>query len=209
MLNINHSWKSGLPYFPADPERRTMASKIFLKNKMYWLVIFMRILSTGSVSMLLGCQAASSLQKGCAPSIAVETSELTKKPLANPAVIKNGSLAFIRGSQLAPPRESGEVTTSWYGPAHHNRLTASGQRFNMNKNTLAHRTLPLGTKVRLINPENGKSVVGIVNDRGPYINGRDVDVSYAMAKKLGFVKKGVVKLEMKTIQVPAEAKNKA
>jgi len=69
----------------------------------------------------------------------------------------------------------------------------------MHKNTLAHRTLPLGTKVRLINPSNGKSVEGVVNDRGPYVNGRDVDVSYAMAKQLGFVKRGVVKLDMETI----------
>ncbi|MCK7505205.1 MAG: septal ring lytic transglycosylase RlpA family protein [Desulfobacterales bacterium] len=91
------------------------------------------------------------------------------------------------------------MTASWYGPAHHNKLTASGQRFNMHKNTLAHRTLPLGTKVRLFNPYNGKSAEGVVNDRGPYINGRDVDVSYAMAKQLGFVKKGVMKLDMETI----------
>ena len=69
----------------------------------------------------------------------------------------------------------------------------------MYKNTLAHRTLPLGTKVRLVNLENGKSAEGIVNDRGPYIKGRDVDVSYAIAKQLGFVKKGIVKLDIEKI----------
>jgi len=71
----------------------------------------------------------------------------------------------------------------------------------MHRNTLAHRTLPLGTRVRLINHANGRSAEGIVNDRGPYIKGRQVDVSYAMARQLGFVEKGVVKLKMETIAV--------
>jgi rare lipoprotein A len=69
----------------------------------------------------------------------------------------------------------------------------------MHKNTLAHKTLPLGTKVRLVNPDNGKSAEGVINDRGPYIRGRDVDVSYAMAQQLGFVKKGIAKLYIITI----------
>ena len=121
--------------------------------------------------------------------------------LANPNLIRPGQKLIINPAppRPAPPNVSGEVTASWYGPEHHNKLTASGQRFDMNKNTLAHRTLPLGTKVRLVNPENGKSAEGVVNDRGPYIKGRDVDVSYAMAKQLGFVKKGVTKLDIETI----------
>ena len=64
----------------------------------------------------------------------------------------------------------------------------------MYKNTLAHRTLPFGTKVRLVSLDTGKSAEGIVTDRGPYIKGRDVDISYAMARQLGFTKKGVVTL---------------
>jgi rare lipoprotein A len=121
--------------------------------------------------------------------------------LANPNLIRPGQKLIINPAppRPAPPNVSGEVTASWYGPEHHNKLTASGQRFDMHKNTLAHRTLPLGTKVRLVNPANGKSAEGVVNDRGPYIKGRDVDVSYAMAKQLGFVKKGVTKLDIETI----------
>jgi rare lipoprotein A len=121
--------------------------------------------------------------------------------LANPNLIRPGQKLIINPAppRPAPPTVNGEVTASWYGPEHHNKLTASGQRFDMNKNTLAHRTLPLGTKVRLVNPDNGKSAEGVVNDRGPYIKGRDVDVSYAMAKQLGFVKKGVAKLDIETI----------
>ncbi|TRZ75700.1 MAG: septal ring lytic transglycosylase RlpA family protein [Deltaproteobacteria bacterium] len=121
--------------------------------------------------------------------------------LANPNLIRPGQKLIINPASPRPalPTMSREVTASWYGQPYHNKLTASGQRFDMNKNTLAHKTLPLGTKVRLVNPDNGKSAEGIVNDRGPYINGRDVDVSYAMAKQLGFVKKGVTKLDIETI----------
>ncbi len=121
--------------------------------------------------------------------------------LANPNLIRPGQKLIINPAppRPAPPKVSGEVTASWYGAEHHDKLTASGQKFDMHKNTLAHRTLPLGTKVRLVNPANGKSAEGVVNDRGPYIRGRDVDVSYAMAKQLGFVKKGVTKLDIETI----------
>jgi rare lipoprotein A len=121
--------------------------------------------------------------------------------VANPNLIRPGQKLIINPlpPSSAAVNVSGKVTASWYGSEHHNKLTASGQRFDMNKNTLAHKTLPLGTKVRLINPDNGKSAEGVVNDRGPYIKGRDVDVSYAMAKKLGFVKKGVTKLDIEAI----------
>jgi rare lipoprotein A (peptidoglycan hydrolase) len=93
-----------------------------------------------------------------------------------------------------------KVTAGWYGTKHHKKLTANGQRFNMHKNTLAHRTLPFGTKVRLVTLDNKKSAEGVVNDRGPYSKGRDLDVSYSMAKQLGFVKKGVVKLYLSRLE---------
>jgi rare lipoprotein A len=121
--------------------------------------------------------------------------------LTNPNMIRPGQKLLIQPGP--PPLElaniKGDVTASWYGREHHQKLTASGQHFDMYQNTLAHRTLPLGTKVRLLNPENGRFVEGVVNDRGPYIKGREVDVSYAIAKQLGFVRKGVTKLNMEVI----------
>jgi rare lipoprotein A len=121
--------------------------------------------------------------------------------LSRPNLIQPGQKLLIHTSppQATPTLEIGEVTASWYGTEHHNKVTASGQRYNVNKNTLAHKTLPFGTKVRLINPENGRTAEGVVNDRGPYVKGRDVDTSYALAKKLGFVKKGVTKLNIEII----------
>jgi rare lipoprotein A len=69
----------------------------------------------------------------------------------------------------------------------------------MYKNTLAHKTLPLGKMVRLVNPENGKAAVGKINDRGPFVKGRDVDLSYGLADELGLVEKGVGKLIMEIL----------
>ncbi|MEN6331026.1 MAG: septal ring lytic transglycosylase RlpA family protein [Smithella sp.] len=121
--------------------------------------------------------------------------------LSNPNLIKIGQKLIINptASPTIQPRVSEKVTATWYGAEHHNKITASGQRFNMYQNTLAHKTLPMGTKVRLVNPNNGKVAEGIVNDRGPYLKGRDVDVSYAMAKQLGFLQKGVERLVMEKI----------
>jgi rare lipoprotein A len=72
---------------------------------------------------------------------------------------------------------------SWYGPGFHGRLTANGERFNRNALTAAHRTLPFGTIVRVT--YRGKSVVVRINDRGPFIKGRTIDLSEAAAKKIG------------------------
>ncbi len=87
---------------------------------------------------------------------------------------------------------------SYYARRFHGRKTASGERFNMNAMTCAHRSLPFGTNVKITNKSNGRSVILRVNDRGPYSKGRIVDVSFAAAKKLGMIKRGtaLVKLEV-------------
>ena len=85
---------------------------------------------------------------------------------------------------------------SWYGPGFHGSRTASGEIYNMYKLTAAHKTLPLGTYVKVINLENGKSVIVKINDRGPFVKGRIIDLSYAAAKKLGMLKKGTAKVKI-------------
>lgn len=74
---------------------------------------------------------------------------------------------------------------SWYGPGFHGRKTANGERFDMNALTAAHRTLPLGTQVRVTNAHTGKSVVVRINDRGPYVGRRLIDLSKASAQAIG------------------------
>jgi rare lipoprotein A len=75
---------------------------------------------------------------------------------------------------------------SWYGKPFHGRKTASGKVYNMYKLTCAHRSLPFGTLLRIQNSKNGKSVVVEVTDRGPFIKGRDIDLSKRAAQNLGF-----------------------
>jgi rare lipoprotein A len=85
---------------------------------------------------------------------------------------------------------------SWYGERHQGRATASGEAFDMNKLTAAHRTMPFGTRLRVTNLENGRSVVVRVNDRGPWVNDRVLDVSRAAARTLGMTGDGVTKVEI-------------
>ena len=179
-----------------------MATSNFLKKVVYGLAFFLCIVSIGSASMSLGYKPAGTIQSGYVESISLDTTDLSEGPLFGPSVARPEKVECLTPTQSlrpAPPNVGREVTASWYGPEHHDKLTASGQRFDMHKNTLAHKTLPLGTKVRFVNPDNGKSAEGVVNDRGPYMKGRDVDVSYAMAEQLGFVKKGVMKLDLETL----------
>ena len=116
--------------------------------------------------------------------------------LANPHLIRAGQKLKIYQSD---PEVKQKVTACWYGKEYQNKITASGVPFDMNKNIVAHKTLPLGTKIRLFNPENGRTAVGQVADRGPAVKGRDLDVSLALAKKLGFVQKGVTELMIEVI----------
>jgi 3D (Asp-Asp-Asp) domain-containing protein len=85
---------------------------------------------------------------------------------------------------------------SWYGSEFHGLATASGATFDMNAMTAAHKTLPLGTRVLVHNLENDRKVVVEINDRGPYIAGRDIDLSYGAARALGMVAPGVVRVEI-------------
>ncbi|MBQ9258569.1 MAG: septal ring lytic transglycosylase RlpA family protein [Neisseriaceae bacterium] len=92
-----------------------------------------------------------------------------------------------------------EGTASWYGGKFHGRKTASGERFNTYALTAAHRTLPMHTRLKVTNLSNGKSVIVRVNDRGPYVGKRVIDLSYSAANELGFVKRGVTKVRLERL----------
>lgn len=90
-------------------------------------------------------------------------------------------------------------TASWYGPGFHGRPTASGEIYDQNAKTAAHRTLPLGTRVRVTALGSGRSVVVRINDRGPYKKGRVLDLSRAAAAALGMVDKGTAEVEIRVL----------
>lgn len=90
---------------------------------------------------------------------------------------------------------------SWYGRKFNKKRTSSGERFNMYRMTAAHKTLPLSTYVQVTNLSNGKQVIVKVNDRGPFVSNRVIDLSYAAAKKLGMVGHGTAPVSIKAIKV--------
>lgn len=95
---------------------------------------------------------------------------------------------------------TGSGTASWYGDKFHGKMTASGQKHNKHKLTAAHRTLPFGTKVRVTNKKSKKSVVVTVNDRGPFVKNRVMDLSKAAFKKIASLKEGVIEIGYEVIE---------
>ena len=91
-------------------------------------------------------------------------------------------------------------TASWYGGKFHGRRTASGERYNMHALTAAHRNLPFGTKVRVINLENNHRVIVTINDRGPFVKGRVIDVSKRAADMLDMRRAGVARVRVDVLQ---------
>ncbi len=89
---------------------------------------------------------------------------------------------------------------SWYGPDFHGKLTSNQEIYNMHALTAAHKTLPFGAYVRVTNLNNGKSIVVRINDRGPFIKGRIIDLSYAAAKKVGMDITGVAPVKIKVLK---------
>lgn len=97
--------------------------------------------------------------------------------------------------------EKGTMKASWYGPGFHGKKTANGEVYDQMSFTAAHKSLKFGTLLKITNPKNGKSIIVRINDRGPYIDGRDLDLSKAAALELGFVRKGVTKIKVEEIKI--------
>jgi len=99
-----------------------------------------------------------------------------------------------RGTPGAAAYDSG--VASWYGRKFHGRKTASGERYDMHELTAAHPSLPFGTIVRVVRLDTGDAVVVRINDRGPFVRGRIIDLSYAAAKRIEMVQDGVAQVEL-------------
>jgi len=91
---------------------------------------------------------------------------------------------------------------SWYGPGYHGKRTASGEIFDMYAMTAAHKTLPFNTIVKVVDLETGRWVIVRINDRGPFVPGRIIDLSYAAAKELGILEKGTARVGLKVLKRP-------
>jgi rare lipoprotein A len=133
--------------------------------------------------MLRGALTASLLALGV--SVAVAQGASAAAPASAPA------------SAVAAATESGKL--AWYGKKFAGRTTASGERYNPEAMTMAHKTLPFDTRVKVTNPKNGKSVTLRVNDRGPTQADRVGDVSMAAARQLGMISMGVIDAELSVV----------
>jgi rare lipoprotein A (peptidoglycan hydrolase) len=109
----------------------------------------------------------------------------------------------FNGRTQPKPLAVWECTSSWYGDDFDGQTTANGETYDMNAITAAHPTLPLGSIVRVVNPRNHRSQVVRINDRGPYIEGRELDVSYEVARRLGFDQRGTAKVRLELLEVPS------
>jgi len=100
--------------------------------------------------------------------------------------------AFAKGAVLTG-------VASWYGPGFHGRTTANGEKYNMHQLTAAHKSLKFGTKVRVTNKKNGKSVIVRINDRGPYVGSRIIDLSKSAAEVIGMIGPGTASVTVEIL----------
>lgn len=145
-------------------------------------------------SALLGIITLSLLLNGCASS--------TSRPRRSPEWLSRSTRPYPQQRVARPthrPQARQSAVASWYGPGFHGRPTASGEIYNQNALTAAHPTLPLGSQVEVTNPANGKSVHVRINDRGPFIRGRSIDLSRQAARELGIIKPGVSRVRIKRL----------
>jgi rare lipoprotein A len=162
------------------------------------------------IRLLAVSLAAASLAACAQSSVVTQKSELRAIRQASlghdqttSSMMKRRVAAVRRHTPSAPRRDAGDVKTASHGVASYyteGTKTASGERFNTLEMTAAHPTLPFGTKLRVTNVASGRSVMVRVNDRGPYVQGRVVDVSYSAADALGMVGKGVAKVKLDVVE---------
>jgi rare lipoprotein A len=133
------------------------------------------------------------------PSVNPTTAGKPSNPSQESTYLQQASTGKVNGPK---PLAVWECTTSWYGEDFDGQPTANGETYDMYAETAAHPTLPLGSIVRVVNPRNHRSQIVRINDRGPYVEGRELDVSYEVARRLGFDQRGVAKVRLELLKVP-------
>jgi rare lipoprotein A len=166
------------------------AAQTVLQARVGWLIFFSFVgQSCGAISELS--------QRYDQPT---ELPQVTNESNSSDATIQKANVESSRKKSSKPvTKHALNGTASWYGPRFHGKKTASGEIYNQHKLTAAHKTLPLGTKARVTNLDNGSAVEVEINDRGPFIEGRIIDLSRAAAGALGFVESGTAPVQVELI----------
>jgi rare lipoprotein A len=157
-----------------------------------------------SAALAGGCSGAARWEQpaGYEPTPAPDSQPATTRSDGQPPKSRRGNPAFyeVFGQRYYVLDTSNGYTergvASWYGNKFHGKPTSSGEPYNMHAMTAAHKTLPLPTRVRVRNLANGRSVVVVVNDRGPFVDNRIIDLSYAAAHQLDMVRNGTAMVEV-------------
>lgn len=123
-------------------------------------------------------------------------------PLVLAAVAAPAAAQTVQLAALTLPAHHRVGMASWYGGHHQGRPTASGEIFSTAHRTAAHRTLPLGTLLRVTNLGNGRHCLVRINDRGPYVEGRVIDLSESAARDLGMINDGLAKVSLEVVAQP-------
>lgn len=165
---------------------------------------------TGLPLARLAATVAAAVLLGCAGPAPGPSSGPPDKDAKAPAAPKIGSKPYRVGKNWYHPLPhahgfSQSGLASWYGKDFHGRKTSSGEVYNMYALTAAHKTLPLGTWVRVRNLQNGRSLDVRINDRGPFVRGRIIDLSYTAASRLGVVGPGTAPVEILALAAPGGA----
>lgn len=167
----------------------------------------MTLRSVASFAVCAALAAASSTAIAqTAPAPAAATPPPAAAPAAPPAGAPAAAPAPTSKAAVAPAAGTEQGKLAWYGSKFAGRKTASGQRYDPNALTMAHKSLPFGTRAKVTNVANQRSVELVVNDRGPTQADRIGDVSYAAARRLGMVRAGVIDAEVTVVATPANKK---
>ncbi len=157
------------------------------------------IILIGFISIFTGC-TKTIYSSGAYKSYKTTYTRIAPQKIRNSKAMHRATMKsyVIAGKRYYPTRarvgDNLRGVASWYGPNFHAKLTSNGETYNMYAMTAAHKTLPMNTIVKVVNKENGKSVIVRINDRGPFVTGRIIDLSNVAAHKIDMVKKGTAKV---------------
>jgi rare lipoprotein A len=151
------------------------------------LKLLTRISIVGILALLVGFTIIKTDVSGTAKPV-LNNNTVTEKE----SLVETSAISYI---------DKGYMTASWYGPRFHGRKTANGEIYDQMAFTAAHKQLRFGTLLKITNPRNDKEVIVRINDRGPYIGGRQLDLSKAAALQLGMMKRGVMKVRVEQVSL--------
>ena len=184
-----------------DPDSHSLPSRrerlralMTLKSQRRWLLA--GVAALGAVSVLLGAASLDDSGQTETVKLGVGLASVEAQPVADLEAATSGAQPAIAPEPTPSESPMGEGHASYYGAELAGNRTASGETFRPEGLTAAHRTLPLGSKVRVTNPRNGQSVVVRINDRGPFHGNRVIDLSTAAARTIGLIRSGTGRVSM-------------